>query len=84
MCNAKFRTNRLKDGAHLEQLDADDGEEEDEEQSDNDNVADRLDRDNQTLDDFLQAFRPVDRPERSEHTEDTKNLEKSDATATED
>ena len=65
-------------------MDTDDGKEKDEKKSDDDNVADRLDGDNQTLDDFLQAFRPVDGPERSEHTEDTKNLEESNATAAED
>ena len=74
----------MKDGAHLEQLDADDGEEEDEEQSDNDNVADRLHRDDQTLDHLLQTLRPVDGPERPEHTEDTENLEEADAAPAED
>ena len=65
-------------------MDSDDGKEKYEKKSDDHNVADRLDGDNQTLDDFLQAFCPVDGPERSEHTEDTKNLEESNATAAED
>ena len=70
--------------SHLEQLDTDDSKEKDEKQSDNHNVADGLDRNNQTLDDFLQPLCPVDGPERSEDTENTKNLEESNAAATED
>ena len=69
---------------HLEQLDTDDSKEEDEKKSDNHNVADRLDGNNQTLDDFLQTLRPVDGPERSEDTENTKNFEEPNAAATED
>ena len=65
-------------------MDTDDGKEKDEKKSDDDNVADRLDGDNQTLDDFLQAFCPVDGPERSEHTEDTKNLEETDSASSKD
>ena len=65
-------------------MDTDDSKEEDEEQGDDDNVADRLHRNNQTLDDFLQPLCPVDGPERSEDAEDTKNLEESNATATKD
>ena len=38
---------------HLEQLDSDDSEEELEEESHHDNVADSFDGDNQTLDDLL-------------------------------
>ena len=69
---------------HLEQLYTDDGKEKDEKKSDNHNVADRLDGNNQTLDDFLQTLGPVDGPERSEDTENTENLEESNAAAAED
>ena len=74
----------MKDVAHLEQLDADDGEEEDEEQGDNDNVADRLHRDDQTLDHLLQTLGSVNGSQRSQHTEDTKDLEESDSTSAKD
>ena len=69
---------------HLEQLDSDDSEEELEEQGDHHNVADGFDGDDQTLNHLLQTFGSVDCSQRSQHTEDTKNLEETNSTAAKD
>ena len=69
---------------HLEQLDSDDSEEELEEQGDHHNVADGFDGDDQTLNHLLQTFGSVDCSQRSQHTEDTKNLEEANSTAAKD
>ena len=74
-------TNLLTD---LEQLDSYHSEQELEEQGHHHDVADSFDRDNQTLNNLLQAFRPVDGSEGSEHTENTENLQETDTAATED
>ena len=51
---------------------------------DNDNVADGLDRDDQTLDDLLETLGSVDGTEGTENAEYTKDLEKPNAGAGKD
>ena len=51
---------------------------------DDDNVADGLDRDDQTLDDLLETLGSVDGTEGTENTEYTKDLEKPNAGAGKD
>ena len=66
----------------LEQLDADDGEHELEEEGDKDNVADGLDGHDDALDDVLEALGTVDGSKGAKDTQHTKNLHHRDSTGT--
>ena len=68
----------------LEQLHADDSEHEDEEHGDGHDVADGLDGDDHALDHLLEAGRPVDGAERTQHPQHTENLQEADARPSED
>ena len=68
----------------LEQLDTNDPEHEDEEHCDRHNVADGLDRHDHTLHHLLKAGGSVDSAKRTEHSENTKNLQETDSRSSED
>lgn len=66
----------------LEQLDANDGEHELQEQGDENDVSDGLDGHNDALHHVLEAFGSVDGTQRTEDTKNTKNLHHRDGART--
>ena len=70
--------------SYLKQLYTNYSKQELEQECDNHNVSDGLDGDNQTLHNLFETLSPVDGSQRPKHTEHTKNLEETDATASKD